>query len=191
MPEGKPDLNDIIDIKFILRAFKYRNYRLFFAGQGISLIGTWMQIIAVGWLVYRLTRSAFLLGLVSFASQIPAFLLTPFGGVLADHFDKRRIILLTEIFAMLQAFILAFFTLTNAVSVWHIVALSIFLGLINSVEIPARQAFVVEMVEKKEDLGNAIALNSSMFNGARLIGPATPDQRAPVGATGCRGPLFN
>lgn len=160
------------DIKFILRALRYRNYRLFFAGQAVSLTGTWMQVIAVSWMVYRLTKSAFLLGLVGFAGQIPIFILTPFAGVLADHFNRQRILVITQTLAMLQAFILAFLSLTGMISVWQIISLSIFLGLINAFDIPARQAFVVDMVEQKADLGNAIALNSFMFNGARLVGPS-------------------
>jgi len=163
---------EIINLKFILRAFKYRNYRLYFAGQSISLVGTWMQMIAVAWLVYRMTNSAVLLGAVAFIGQIPTLILSPFAGVLADRFNRRNMIIAAEILSMLQAFILAFLTLTNNIAVWHIFALSLFLGLISSFEIPSRQAFVVDIVEKREDLGNAIALNSSMFNGARLVGPA-------------------
>lgn len=156
----------------IFRTLAYRNFRLFFVGQGISLIGTWMQYIAMAWLVYRLTNSALILGLVGFSSQIPAFLLSPFAGVLADRHDRRNILLITQILAMIQAFILAFLTFTGAIAVWHIVLMGIFLGIINSFDIPARQSFVIEMVEKKDALGNAIALNSLMFNMARLIGPS-------------------
>ncbi len=159
-------------LSLILRALKYRNYRLFFGGQGVSLIGTWMQSVAMSWLVYRLTGSALLLGVVGFCSQIPTFILSPFAGVLADRMDRYRILLVTQTLAMLQAFALAYLVLAGKVQVWHIIALSSFLGLVNSFDIPARQSFVVELVEKKEDLGNAIALNSSMFNGARLIGPS-------------------
>ena len=158
-------------IRDILRALKSRNYRLFFSGQGISLIGTWMQQIALGWLVYRLTDSAFLLGLVSFASQIPTFLLASFAGVLADRYDKHKIIIITQTFAMIQAAILSILTLMGIVHIWHIISLSIFLGLINAFDMPTRQTFVIDLVEDKKDLPNAIALNSSMFNAARLIGP--------------------
>ena len=165
-------LTDIIDLKLISRAFRYRNYRLFFTGQGISLIGTWMQRIALSWLVYRLTNSAFLLGVVGFAGQIPASILAPLGGVLADRLNRQRFLILLQTLAMIQAFILAFLVLTHTIAFWHILSLSILLGLINAFDIPTRQSFVIEMVEKKEDLGNAIALNSSMFNGARLIGPS-------------------
>jgi MFS family permease len=154
-----------------LRALKHRNYRLFFSGQGISLIGTWMQQIARGWLVYRLTDSAFLLGLVGFASQIPTFLLASFAGVMADRYNKHKIIIATQSLAMLEASILTVLTLTNVIHVWHIIALSFFSGLINAFDMPTRQSFVIEMVDDKKDLPNAIALNSSMFNAARLIGP--------------------
>jgi MFS family permease len=165
-------LTDIIDLKLIVRAFRYRNYRLFYTGQGISLIGTWMQRIALSWLVYRLTGSAFLLGVVGFASQIPASVVAPLGGVLADRVNRQRFLILIQTLAMIQAFILAFLVLTNTIVFWHILVLSIFLGLINAFDIPTRQSFIIEIVEKKEDLGNAIALNSSMFNSARLIGPS-------------------
>lgn len=131
-----------------------------------------MQHIAMAWLVYRLTNSALILGIVGFSSQIPTFILSPFAGVLADRYDRRSILLITQILAMVQAFILAFLTLTHTIAVWHIIVMGIFLGIINSYDIPARQSFVIEMVEKKEALGNAIALNSLMFNMARLIGPS-------------------
>lgn len=172
MSHRQPAANNFSGIKFILRAFRYRNYRLFFLGQGISLIGTWMQTIALSWLVYKLTGSAFLLGLVFFAGQIPTFILAPFAGVLADCINRRRILVITQTLAMVQAFLLAFLFFFYAIKVWQIMMLSTFLGLVNAFDIPARQAFVVDMVEKKEDLGNAIALNSLMFNSARLIGPS-------------------
>jgi len=159
-------------ISLILRAFKYRNYRLFFSGQGISLIGTWMQNVAMGWLVYRLTGSAMLLGVVGFTAQFPTFVLSPLAGVAADRYDRRKILLITQALAMAQALTLAFLVITGRVEVRHILALSFFLGLVNAFDIPARQAFVVDLVEKKEDLANAIALNSSMFNAARLLGPS-------------------
>ncbi|MCL4377955.1 MAG: MFS transporter [Actinobacteria bacterium] len=160
------------NLKDILRSLNYRNYRLFFAGQGISLIGTWMQQIALSWLVYKLTNSALLLGLVGFFGQVPAFVITPFTGVLVDRWNRHRILVATQTLSMIQAFILAFLTLTGHILVWHILSLSLGLGLVNAFDMPARQAFVIEMVEKKEDLSNAIALNSAMVNGARLIGPA-------------------
>ncbi len=163
---------NIANLKFLLRSLAHRNYRLFFVGQGISLVGSWMQIIALSWLVYRMTNSAFLLGIVGFASQIPTFILAPFAGVLADHWRRRSILVVTQVAAMLQAFILAALALTGAIQVWHIIALSTLLGLINAFDVPARQAFVVDLIEKRQDLGNAIALNSLTFNGARLVGPS-------------------
>jgi MFS family permease len=154
-----------------LRALAHRNYRLFVGGQLISLIGTWMQTVAQSWLVYRMTASPVLLGVVGFSSQIPVSLLSPFGGVIADRWPRRRVLLLTQAGMMTLAFILAALTLTGLVRVWHLVVLSALLGVANAVDMPTRQAFVVQMVGKA-DLGNAIALNSSMVNGARLAGPA-------------------
>jgi len=168
--EYRPD--EATGLKLIFRAFQYRNYRLFFGGQSISLIGTWIQRIAMSWLVYRLTNSAFLLGVVGFAGQIPTFLLAPFAGTLSDRWSRHRILVVTQVLAMIQALILAFLLLTGIIEVWHLISLSIFLGLVNAFDMPTRHSFVVEMVEKREDLGNAIALNSSMFNGARLLGPS-------------------
>jgi MFS family permease len=159
-------------LQLLLRALRSRNYRLFFTGQSISLVGTWMQQVAMSWLVYRLTGSAFLLGVVGFMNQIPTFLLAPVAGVLADRWDKRRLLICTQTLAMVQAAALAFFVLAKAIQVWQIVTLSLILGIINTFDIPARQSFIVEMVDNREDLGNAIALNSSMFNAARLIGPS-------------------
>ncbi len=153
-------------------ALKSRNYRLFFVGQGISLIGTWMTQTATIWLVYNLTQSPLILGIVGFSSQIPSFILTPFGGVFVDRFSRHRILIATQILAMIQSLVLAILALTGIIHIWHIIVLSLFQGFINAVDAPARQAFVPELVERKEDLANAIALNSTMFNGARLIGPA-------------------
>ncbi len=160
------------NFKFIFRALQHRNYRLFFGGQSISLIGTWMQQVAVSWLVYRLTNSPFLLGIVGFVGQIPTFLFSPFGGVIADRHNRRRMLVITQTLAMVQALILSLLILTKHIQVWHIIVLSAMLGIINSFDIPIRQAFTVEMIENREDLGNAIALNSSMVNAARLIGPS-------------------
>lgn len=157
--------------KIIFRSLQYRNYRLFFGGQILSLVGTWIQQTALLWLVYRLTNSAFLLGAVGFSSQIPAFLLAPLAGVLSDRWNRQRILVATQTLAMIQALILGLLFFTTEISVWQIIPLAIFLGLINAFDMPTRQAFVVEMVENKEDLGNAIALNSLMFNSARLVGP--------------------
>ena len=166
------NLPKIEDLKLIFRAFKYRNYRLFFTGQGISLIGTWMQRIAMSWLVFRLTNSSFLLGLVGFTSQIPTFILCPFAGVIADRVDRLRIMIVTQILSMIQAGILAFLVISNRIAVWHVVILSVILGMVTAFDIPSRQSFIVKMVDKREDLGNAIAMNSFMFNSARLIGPS-------------------
>jgi MFS family permease len=154
-----------------LRALRHRNFQLFFAGQLISLIGTWMQNIALAWLVYRLTHSSLLLGSVEFASQIPVFLIAPFGGTTADRHDRQRVVISTQATSMVLALILALLTLTRVVQVWHIFVLASLLGVVNAFDVPARQAFLVDMVGK-EDLMNAIALNSSMFNGARILGPA-------------------
>ncbi len=154
-----------------LRALRHRNFQLFFAGQLISLVGTWMDQVAESWLVYRLTGSALLLGTVAFAAQIPVFLLSPIGGAIADRFDRRRILVITQSSMMVLAFILSGLTLTHVVQVWHVILLAALMGVVNAFDIPARQAFLVDMVSR-EDLINAIALNSSMFNGARVIGPA-------------------
>src|SRR6476661_1056891 len=157
---------------FMVRALRHRNYRLFFSGQSVSLIGTWMTRIATSWLVYRLTRSALLLGLVGFAGQIPSFLLAPFAGVLIDRWDRHRLLVFTQILAMLQSAALAGLSLAGIINIWHVLFLSLFQGVINAFDMPARQSFVVEMVERREDLSNAIALNSSMVNVARLLGPS-------------------
>jgi MFS family permease len=154
------------------RALRHRNYRLFFLGQGVSLIGTWLTRVAMSWLVFRLTGSAVLLGVVGFAGQIPTLLLAPFGGVLVDRMDRHRVLVLTQVLAMIQSALLAYFALTHTITIGHLIALGAFQGLINAFDTPARQAFVVEMVETREDLPNAIALTSSMVNGARLIGPS-------------------
>lgn len=156
----------------ILRALRYRNFRLFFMGQSISLIGTWMQQVAMSWLVYRMTGSPFMLGVVAFASQIPSLLLSPLAGVLCDRWDRHRTLIATQTLAMIQAFMITALVMTKTIAVWHIIALGVFLGSINALEIPVRQSFIIDMVEKKEILGNAIALNSFMFNMARLIGPS-------------------
>ena len=159
-------------LRLIFRGLSHRNYRLFFGGQGISLIGTWMQQIAMSWLVYRLTNSAFLLGLIGFSSQICSFIFSPFAGVLSDRWNRHHILIATQSLAMVQAFLLALLTLMGVIAVHQLIILAIFLGLVNAFDMPTRQAFVVEMVEKREDLGNAIALNSFLFNGARLVGPS-------------------
>jgi MFS family permease len=154
-----------------LRALRHRNFQLFFGGQLISLIGTWMQSIAQSWLVYRLTGSSLLLGSVGFAGQIPVFLVAPLGGIVADRHNRHRVVIATQVASMLLAFVLAVLTLTGTVKVWQIFVLASLLGVVNAFDVPGRQSFLVDMVGK-EDLMNAIALNSSMFNGARIIGPA-------------------
>jgi len=159
-------------LQHIGRALRHRNYRLFFAGQGISLIGTWMQRVAMSWLVYRLTGSALLLGVVNFTGQAPTLLFTPFAGVIADRYDRHRLLVATQVMAMVQAVLIAVLVLTNVIAVWHLVLLSLFLGIVNAFDTPIRQSLIVDMIESREDLGNAIALNSSMMNGARLVGPS-------------------
>jgi MFS family permease len=154
------------------RALRHRNFRLFFSGQSISLIGTWMTRLATSWLVYRLTGSAFLLGVVGFAGQIPTFLLAPFAGVWIDRLNRRHVLLFTQILAMLQSLALAVLTLSRHINIHEIIWLSAFQGAINAFDMPGRQTFLVEMVEDKRDLGNAIAMNSSMVNLARLVGPS-------------------
>ena len=175
--ERARDRSDIEDSNFrsrlamTFRALRHRNFQLFFAGQFISLTGTWMQSVAQSWLVYRLTGSVVLLGMIGFASQIPVFLLAPFGGTFADRYNRHRILMFTQSFAMLMAFSLALLTLTGSIQIWHLFVIAAGLGIANAFDIPARQAFAVDMVGK-DDLINAIALNSSMFNGARIVGPA-------------------
>jgi MFS family permease len=155
----------------MFRALRYPNYRLFFLGQIVSLVGTWMQSVAQSWLVYRLTGSSFLLGLVGFCGQIPVFLMAPLGGMLADRHNRHRMVIATQTSSMLLAFLLAALTLLGHIKVWEIMVLATLLGVVNAFDIPTRQAFVVEMIQP-QDLINAIALNSSMVNAARMIGPA-------------------
>ena len=160
------------NLKHTFRALNHRNYRLYFTGQSVSLIGTWMQQMAISWLIYRITNSAFMLGIVGFLGQLPTLILTPFAGVFADRYNRHRILIITQALEMVQAFILAALIMSGMVSVWNIVILTVFLGVVVAFDAPARHAFVVEMVSNKEDLSNAIALNSLAFNAARLIGPA-------------------
>ena len=160
------------DYSHAWRALRHRNFRLFFGGQSISLIGTWMTRIATSWLVYRLTRSSLLLGTVSFAGQIPTFLLAPFAGVLVDRMDRRKVLVWTQALAMVQSLALAALTLTHIINIHEVLALSVFQGIINAFDMPGRQAFMVQMVEDRGDLSNAIAINSSMVNLARLVGPS-------------------
>src|SRR3984957_18138448 len=155
-----------------IRALRSRNYRLFFTGQIISLIGTWMTRIATSWLVYRLTGSAVLLGIVGFASQIPSFLLGPIAGVLVDRWDRHRTLTFTQVLSMIQSFALAGLALSGVIKVWEIIALALFQGVIGAFDMPVRQSFVIQMVDHREDLSNAIALNGTMVNSASLVGPA-------------------
>jgi MFS family permease len=171
-PEHSKNERAMTGLAFMLRALRRRNYRLFFTGQSVSLIGTWMTRIATSWLVYRLTNSELLLGVVGFVGQIPSFLLAPVAGVLVDRWNRHRLLVATQALAMAQSLAMAVLTLTGAVKIWHIIALSAFQGVINAFDMPARQAFVVEMIDKPDDLSNAIALNSSMVNAARLLGPS-------------------
>lgn len=158
--------------RLLIRALRHRNYRLFFGGQGISLIGTWMTRVATAWLVYRLTHSAFLLGLVSFASQIPILVLGSVAGVWVDRLNRHKVLIVTQVLSMLQSFALAALALEHIITVNEIILLNLFQGAVNAFDMPARQAFVIQMVEDPQDLGNAIALNSSLVNAARLIGPS-------------------
>ena len=154
-----------------LRALRSRNYRLFVVGQLISLVGTWMQSVAQSWLIYRLTGSAALLGLIGFAGQIPIFVLAPLGGLLADRLNRHRVLIATQTIMMVLAFALAALTLGGIVREWQIFVLASLLGVVNAFDIPTRQAFLAETVSR-DDIVNAIALNSSMLNGARIVGPA-------------------
>ena len=162
----------IRDLRHIFTSLRSRNYRIYFTGQGISLIGTWMQNVALSWLVYRLTGSVFLLGLVGFTSQIPTFVLAPFTGVLIDRYNRLTILKLSQVAYLLQALAMTLLVMLNLVEVWHIIALSLVTGTISAFDAPTRQSLVIDLIDKPEDLGNAIALNSAIFNGARLIGPA-------------------
>ena len=170
------------------RALRHRNFRLFFFGQLISLVGTWMQMIAQQWLVYRLTGSATMLGVVSLMGLIPVLPLSLWGGSLADRISKRTIIVCTQTTMMVLAFVLAALSWTGTVQVWHVMFLSVLLGAAQAVDNPVRQAFVVEMVEGKEDLTNAIGLNSTIFNAARAVGPALAGMA--VATTGEAGAFF-
>ena len=172
MKDASDGLNKRGPLQAAARAFGHRNYRLFFAGQGTSLIGTWMQQIAMSWLVYRLTGSPSLLGAISFITMAPVFFVTAAAGVFVDRWDRRLLLILTNLFAMIQAAILGVLAITGYIAVWHIFALGFCLGFVNAFDMPTRQAFLSDIVERKEDLNNAIALNSTMFNGARLVGPA-------------------
>jgi MFS family permease len=173
-------------LQLMSRALQHRNYRLFFSGQSISMIGTWMQMVAMSWLIYRLTGSVSMLGVIGFTSQIPTFILAPFAGVLADRWNRQKILLWTQLLAMLQASTLAYIVLSGTAQVWQVMTLAFLLGVINAFDIPVRQSFVVELVENREDMSNAIALNSSMVTSARLIGPSVAGVLiAYIGEGGC------
>ncbi len=160
-----------MDLRQLFRSLRNRNFRIFFLGQGLSLVGTWMQMTAVAWLVWRLTHSAWLLGVVGFATWIPTFLMAPFAGVVIDGVDRYRLIILTQVLSMAQALLLAGLMYSGRIAIWPVVALSLLLCCINALDTPARQSFIIQLLDRREDLNNAIALNSSMFNGARLVGP--------------------
>ena len=162
----------IARVRTAFRALRHRNLRLFFAGHGVSLVGTWMQQVAMSWLVYRLTDSELLLGVIAFAGQFPGLLMAPFAGALVDRWDRHRMVVVAQTLLMIQATILAGLVITGRVEVWHLITLAIVSGLVNGADIPARQSLLVRLVGGTQDLPNAIALNSSMFNAARLIGPA-------------------
>ncbi len=159
-------------VAFMLRAFSYPNYRLFFGGQIVSLIGSWISMTATSWLVYRLTGSAMALGVVGFAGQIPGFVMGPFAGAYLDRWDRHRVLVVTQTISMFQSFALAVLTFSGHITVPAIVALNAVQGMVNAFDMPARQAFLTTMISDREDLANAIALNSSMFNAARLVGPS-------------------
>ncbi len=169
-PESRP--GPLNSLSHAWRALRHRNFKLFFSGQSISLIGTWMTRLASSWLVYQLTHSAWLLGMVNFVGLIPAFLLAPFAGVWVERLNRRKLLVWTQALAAAQSLVLAALTLGHVVTIGEVIALSVFQGLVNAFDLPGRQAFMVQMVDDRSDLSNAIALNSSMVNGARLIGPA-------------------
>ncbi len=163
---------DLTAFQDMFASLQSRNYRIYFIGQGVSLIGTWMQTVALSWLVYRLTGSVFLLGVIGFTSQIPTFVMAPFAGVISDRHNRLTILKLTQFFFMVQSLAMALLVLFKVVEPWHIVVLSIIFGIISAFDAPARQSLVMDLIDDKAYVGNAIALNSAIFNGARLIGPA-------------------
>jgi MFS family permease len=176
-----------MNLSYMLRAFQHRNYRLYFSGQIVSLVGTWMQRVALSWLVYRLTESAFLLGLVGFVTQFPSLAFLPLTGAIADSRDRRKLLIGSQVLAMLQAAALAALVMTGSTVIWAVMVLGFIGGIAFAIEAPARQALVVQLVSKKEDLANAIALNSATFNIARLIGPSLAGV---VVAMSSEGPAF-
>jgi len=169
---GKLEVINFEEMKIeTFRAFRSRNYRLFFTGQSISLIGTWMQKTAIPWVIYIETHSVFMLGLTTFATQFPSFLFSLFGGVVSDRYNRYKVLLTTQVLSLIQALLLTILILINHYTVWEILLVSILLGIINAFDVPARQALVYDMVDDKADLSNAIALNSSMVNLAKIAGP--------------------
>src|SRR5579863_9226897 len=170
--ENRQRASAIRDYSHAWRALHHRNFRLFFGGQSISLIGTWMTRVATSWLVYRLTKSSLLLGTVGFAGQIPTFLLAPLAGVLVDRIDRRKVLVWTQTLAMVQSLALAWLTLSHRINIREVLVLSAMQGVINAFDMPGRQSFMIRMVEDRADLSNAIAINSSMVNLARLVGPS-------------------
>jgi MFS family permease len=159
-------------LRSMVRAFRHRNFRLYFGGQSISLIGTWVQQIALGWTIYELTHSSLLLGIVSFAGQLPLFIVTPFAGVLVDRWNRHQTLIATQSLSLLQALTLALVVATHMLAVWNLIALNVFAGMILAIDLTARQAFIVDMVGSGRDLPNAIALNAFVINGGRMLGPA-------------------
>jgi MFS family permease len=161
------------NFNIMFRALKHRNFRLFVSGQSLSLIGTWIQQIAMTWLVYRMTNSAFMLGVIGFSGQIPSFILSPLAGVFADRWNRRKVLLVIQTSALIQATILSVLVFTGSIQIWHLILLSVLLGTISSFDIPVRQSFMFDMLDNnKQDLANAIAINSSIVNSTRLIGPS-------------------
>jgi MFS family permease len=171
MPSLEPPTTRLTNFQHMFRSLRGRNFSLFFFGQGVSVVGTWMQSTALAWLVYRITNDPLMLGLVGFAGTIFSFLISPIAGVFTDRWNRHRALVAMQALSMLQAGVLAALTLSGTIQVWHILALAVFIGVVNAIDIPNRQSFVVHMVPKREDLPNAIALNSFLFNSARLVGP--------------------
>jgi MFS family permease len=163
---------NISGLRSMVRAFRHRNFRLYFGGQSVSLIGTWVQQIALGWTIYELTHSSLLLGIVSFAGQLPLFVVTPFAGVLVDRWNRHRTLIVTQTLSMLQAFALAWVVSMHMLNVWNLIGLNLFAGIILAIDLTARQAFIVDMVGSGHDLPNAVALNAFVINGGRMLGPA-------------------
>src|SRR5258708_5220410 len=164
--------DDLGGLRLMVRAFRHRNFRLYFSGQSVSLVGTWVQQIALGWTIYQLTHSSLLLGLVSFAGQLPLFIVTPFAGVLVDRWNRHRTLIVTQTLSMFQALALALVVSTHTLQVWNLIALNLLAGIILAIDLPARQSFIVEMVGSGRDLPNPAALNAFIINGCRPRRPA-------------------